>query len=357
MSNSLEPQRRGVLCLLNSLMEDSTEIVYVGLLVAALSAPLAPTFMKPLAWHGKTRSFHQPQQQQQPQSNKKTLWLNFDIHRWVVPKRFFAHFYILGFVSMALKVACEVYCNGGPQGQQQQQSPVAVSPVSLVLRFVMILHIARRYWECIAVHVWNSHSQMHVAGYVVGLLHYLCLPWALFPHRKDTTIDGVDYFRVILAGCVAIWAQYQQHRHHVLLANLRRPNTNRATTTTTAAFSEDKESGRTTSSVPPAPHQRLYQFPRGGWFQWLSCPHYFAELLLYTSLYAMAAGGSPHGSALTTRRVGLLWLWVATNLMIMARESHVWYQQQSNKHGNSNDRDKDNKNPPVPKWAMIPFLF
>ena len=55
-----------------------------------------------------------------------------------------------------------------------------------------------------------------------------------------------------IVGC--IYFQYQQHKHHVILATMR-------------------------SNVKTDSTQ--YTIPAGGWFEYTSCPHYFSEIMIY----------------------------------------------------------------------------
>lgn len=223
-----------------------------------------------------------------------------------VPKRYFAHFYLVGFVQLLL--CASVWQTSGP----------GISP-PLAVWVLLGSHLVRRYSECLYVHKWTPQSRMHVAGYLLGIVHYLLLPLVFCPDEANTTttnpqtsIINNDDVRsgsrlVGQLACVmlCLYAQYQQHRHHCLLASLR----NSPTSSNSSA---------------------LYAIPTGGWFQIVSSPHYLAEILMYASLVVLAALLDHERSSLASlrqqslRRCALL-LWVADNLTVSAISTHRWY--------------------------------
>jgi len=79
-----------------------------------------------------------------------------------------------------------------------------------------------------------------------------------------------------------------------------------------------------------------HSIPHGGWFQYVSCPHYFAEILIYLSL-AIILG--------TNHQTGwLVFVWVLTNQIIAGLMSHWWYQ-------------KTFPNYPTRRKAVIPYVL
>ncbi len=79
-----------------------------------------------------------------------------------------------------------------------------------------------------------------------------------------------------------------------------------------------------------------HSIPRGDWFELVSCPHYFAEILIYLSLSLVLSGRS------TT-----WWMvcsFVVTNQIIVGLFNHQWYL----------DNFKDY---PKARKAIIPFVI
>ena len=119
----------------------------------------------------------------------------------------------------------------------------------------------------------------------------------------------LDIFSII--GC--LYFQYQQYRHHVLLANLRKK----------IKKSESKS----------------YSIPVGGWFEYISCPHYFSEIMIYVTFAILMHGNTTDlteqwkdtqtlfGDANATlhNKHWILLVWVTTNLSISANRTHQWY--------------------------------
>jgi 3-oxo-5-alpha-steroid 4-dehydrogenase 3 len=100
---------------------------------------------------------------------------------------------------------------------------------------------------------------------------------------------GVTELLGILLYC---YASYQQHICHKILAQLR-----------------------------ASPKEQRYFIPHGGLFELISCPHYFAELLIYMA-FLLVLGD------LTNLSMWLILTFVVVNLTTSALETHRWYKQQ-----------------------------
>jgi 3-oxo-5-alpha-steroid 4-dehydrogenase 3 / polyprenol reductase len=221
-----------------------------------------------------------------------------------VPKRYFSHFYLLGMVQLLL---CASVRTKGPLSSSSSHLGT--------VWFLLGSHLARRYGECLCVQKWTPQSRMHVAGYLLGIIHYLLLPLALCPDESDdpltTSYEKDARSRSRLVGRLAcavlcLYAQYQQHRHHGILAGLR-----------SAPASSNSSSA-------------MYSIPTGGWFRFVSSPHYLAEIVIYASLVVLATlladkGLSPVLSRRQYLRGCALLLWVIDNLIVSAIATHRWY--------------------------------
>lgn len=320
-------------------------------------------------------------------SNLGRALLRQDGYFWV-PKRWFAHFYVTGLLCLALRFF--IVCHDGYDLCRTNNETFAGSQPCVLSSFVehwtasqttlgvlVTAHLIRRFVECCTVHVWHnstdakdkdksskSESRMHAAGYLLGLLHYTLLPLALWPimpssssaissdtaattfnpssSSSSSTVDGslISYFAL---GCFAlwnVWAQYQQHWHHVLLARLRR---HLGKPESSVGPEVPRRRQLQSSNDQPSSSLSLYVLPQGGWFQYVSCPHYLAEILVYATWAAMkdvSATATPaighddvqsnHDDDEESRRRLLhrhwiLVVWVTTNLTVSALLTHAWY--------------------------------
>jgi 3-oxo-5-alpha-steroid 4-dehydrogenase 3 len=141
---------------------------------------------------------------------------------------------------------------------------------------------------------------MHLAGYALGMIHYLLLPLVFMDPVCDDLLakHSLDWRIAILGTCTCLWAQYQQYRHHCLLARLR--------------FSRDA-----------VDTELDYNIPTKGWFRVISCPHYLAEIFIYISFALVLCSDKSHG--LRHYQPVTLVVWVASNLSVSAIRSHDWY--------------------------------
>jgi hypothetical protein len=79
-----------------------------------------------------------------------------------------------------------------------------------------------------------------------------------------------------------------------------------------------------------------HKIPCGGMFNYVSSPHYFAEILIYLSINIIFAGQS------TTW--WLVCLFVAVNQILMGLVNHQWYKKQFTHY-------------PITRKAVLPFVL
>lgn len=232
-------------------------------------------------------------------SHGKTHKRTWDWWSKNVPKSYFGHFYFVGLVSATIFFSC---VNGS--------SILSPSWIELLL----LVHLSRRLYECRYVHEFRPGSQMNLAGYLLGIGHYLVLPLVFVGRSTQPDVD----FLIITCILWNLWMQYEQHVHHRILAELRQSRSN----------------SRPTYSLPP--NRR--------WFRWSWCPHYFAEILIYVSWAVLLTQQKtlsleqpmrlssmlpwchtllPFAAA---QRHWFLFLWVSTNLTMSAMNNRDWYQ-------------------------------
>ena len=339
--------------------------LYIWLIELALLS-LALPFLRNVSAHGKLR-----QQHGHGAVEKKRDFFSLDNfaqgEAFLVEKSRFRYFYPIGLISLVCCIAlgnCTANLDAG----------CLPSTSSLVL---LATHLVRRAYECFFVHQWRKGSKTHLLGFILGAGHYIWLPMIFIKlpcrnfrcnllHRwhMGEKMDSLAYFYTLLhhvpiwfffidPKCeqssvrpnaqrsladdrhaslslrasvfgACLWAQYQQWRHHVLLANLRKTN-----------LSSEKEKKKNKSA---------YSLPLGGWFQYVACPHYLAEILIYVC-FAVLLAMEPRERLPLGNRHWLILVFVVINLSLSAGRSQEWYRT------SIPDYDK------LRRKAIIPFLF
>ena len=315
--------------------------------------------------------------------------------QWSVKKSFFLHYYIAGTISL-LFLGMVWWWDG------HDHSRTLPSPATMALYLLCLTHCIRRSYECYYIHLFSPTARMHILFYIIAVLYYVFIPAMLFDlpivcHDTSTTtssgggdcesssgcyrwkyysyvtstqsqvpvsssISSVSIAFIVTATCFGLWAQYQQYHHHCILANLRRTKT-----TTNGAASNGYESNGGHSSTPSSSspsntngsshvsmEKHSYKIPMGGWFTFVTCPHYFAEVLLYISYGILIAidnrlpnlqrfvafyySQMVHPTAdndvslfyllfvlIWEYRFIILFLFVVLNLQFAALDNHNWY--------------------------------
>ncbi|KAI8620842.1 hypothetical protein BC830DRAFT_1096913 [Chytriomyces sp. MP71] len=230
-----------------------------------------------------------------------------------VPKKYFTHFYALGSVwSLALLTA--VMARSFPVDPSAFFGPdfdTSMTPedetryidIEIALAF-MCVQVLRRLYECLFVLKQSDAARMHAFHYVNGILFYTFTPVAVIVEGmdvlgKEANLDFGLYFRRqpqlhrMLALIVFIYASIEQHWAHGHLASLRNPSSN----------ANDK--------------QATYVLPTARFFYLVACPHFFFEVLIYSSFVILYRGAN-----LTT---WLIVVCVAVELGVAAHENRTWY--------------------------------
>lgn len=299
--------------------------IYLVLTITILASSVSP-FLRDLASHGKTRD--------NTAVDRNYHWsfgclVDNLLHRevFLVRKRCFLHFYLVGILSMI----CLLF-----EARKTDVFDAVPSRSHQVVAIVLLLvHLVRRSYECLFVHAWNRNSMMHIGGYCLGILHYILLAFVFVPPIKagsatnhqveDVSIGHPSYqiVRIFIGVTLCLLGQYEQHCHHCLLASLRGTNA--------------KNNGI-----------KEYCIPTGRWFQFVSCPHYLAEICIYIGfailLNPLYSGSSFHTADASTESLSnreqafrhvlllrqyrhlILLIWVTCNLTFSALRNHVWYK-------------------------------
>ncbi|KAL3683051.1 hypothetical protein R1sor_001073 [Riccia sorocarpa] len=294
------------------------------------------------------------------------------ILRLTVPQSFFVHFYIAGLLLntillfTAFGFACK--CSGGVRDQFSsvvaqltgagvEHIPFAGDSVPVLgkygreawrLVFLLLLfqiHLVRRLYECIFVSKFNPAARMNLLGYIIAIGFYVNAPLILFSQafgeegiskaftayltqklkqggdewmestqKAPDILDLVSYLGRIgwwpyLGAAISLFGAYHQFICHDILAGLR----------------EDESPGSS----------EKYHLPTGDWFELVSCPHYFAEIIIYIGFLVASGGTSP----LMYLLLGL----VVANLYLVAKPTHEWYLAKFDDY-------------PKSRRAMIPYI-
>jgi len=220
-------------------------------------------------------------------------------------KGHFTHFYIFSgiYVPFILYIASCRYIYGDPVppsvlsfldftcGQERPSSRSSPASILLVLTLLTI-QVWRRLYECIFVNK-PTKATINLTHYIVGYAHYFCTATGYLCEAPDfspsrlpsTTPSLMTLLPLVLVFCLAWYTQFSAHK---TFAHLK--------------------------TVNPVKHS----VPSGGLFELVSCPHYLAEVLLYTVF--MLILGTSHSTGV------LVWAWVTINQVIAATMSHHWYK-------------------------------
>ncbi|XP_024114437.1 polyprenol reductase [Oryzias melastigma] len=253
---------------------------------------------------------------------KRTSWLRmFD-----VPKRWFWHFYI---VSVCWN-GCLLFLNMNSIHHRQSYpswltgildvlsgAPSPDSPVpqlsTVLVQLLVWVHSLRRLLECLFVSVF-SDGVMHVVQYGFGLVYYVALGLTVLCvdriGKGASSLSQLGWIQTT-GFIVFICGSLLQHQSIVLLARLR-------------------------TGKSGAVETLAHRMPTGGCFHLVSCPHYFAELLIYVSLGFVFGGRSSTW--------WLLVLYVFFNQALAAQLSHELYVSKYQLY-------------PKHRKALIPFVL
>jgi hypothetical protein len=264
-------------------------ILWSILAIASRSSRLLGT----LASHGKTRRSIQDEDQksQQCRLTSATRLHNMLLPTsswWIwVPKQYFSHFYLVGQVSLWLVVAVtasvRLASTESLQDVERASSVHVADALPPIHVWLTALHLARRFYECRYVHQWTSGSKMSLAGYILGMVHYHLLPLVVVvPVRYSGGLErhsesnhhgstNSNLVTILIGITLNLLGQYEQYQHHVVLADLRRQ--------WTPQVQHSEQVGPSSTRIGSD-----YNIPCTRGFQWIACPHYLAEIVIYFSL-------------------------------------------------------------------------
>ncbi|NP_001079436.1 polyprenol reductase [Xenopus laevis] len=258
---------------------------------------------------------------------RRPSWLQwFDI-----PKRCFWHFYFVSLVwnGFLLWILLHLLLQSVPVPEWLQavlqflcagsEPQVLGGELSVVLAFSLLwLHSLRRLLECLFVSIF-SNGVIHFVQYCFGLGYYILIGFTILgycPLDRRTAVSLDDLLMQgnwyhILGLTLYVWASLHQYTCHCILADLRK-------------------------SASGAIINLKHAVPTGDWFEKVSCPHYFAELLIYLSI-AVVFG-------LLNTIWWLVVLYVLLSQALAAVLCHEFYHEKFDSY-------------PIHRKAFIPLIF
>lgn len=239
-------------------------------------------------------------------------YVNPNRNFYEVPKRWYQHFYIIGVVvnSLLLGIVCRAVFLGQPLPAsltsllQWLQFPVSHTgeadaiPALLVLTLEQ-LQVIRRCYETFCINVFSERATMTMLHYLLGIIFYMSIGLTVLAgtdymelhHTKPVScIEALLYVAAVVMFVVA--SVYQNHSFRIL-RDLRLNN------------------------KKDIPQFAGYVMPRGGLFDYVACPHFLSEIVVYVSLNLVY--GFQHQVLLA------LGLFVLTNQVVASLVTFEWY--------------------------------
>ena len=146
---------------------------------------------------------------------------------------------------------------------------------------MMSLQVFRRLYECIFINQ-PSNSTMNITHYIVGYAHYFCATTGYICDAPGLVRSSL-FRRVSLSSLspecwlltvIFLAAWYLEFEAHKIFADLKIRN------------------------------PKTHSIPRGSLFEYVSCPHYLCEIIIYTCF--MFILGTSHSTGVLGNRIHLL---------------------------------------------------
>ncbi|SCM07686.1 polyprenol reductase, putative [Plasmodium chabaudi chabaudi] len=164
----------------------------------------------------------------------------------IISKKYFSHFYFVGLIINSAILLQDI----NEASRNNYNAYEHISKTNIMFE----IHLLRRLLEQIFVVKTTSKSFMHILSYCLGVSFYLVTPFSL--HNKN--IHKITVLK-LLSIILFIIGNLIQYDSHVRLAKLR--------------------------SKALKNNESPYKVPYGGLFDFVSCPHYFSEILIYFSFF------------------------------------------------------------------------
>lgn len=215
-----------------------------------------------------------------------------------VPKSFFTHFYVIDLIFSIVNILALFRSRQIVSGQVSSNiwaMPISRTQFETVI-VMMLIQSSRRLYECFFVSKFAKTAKIHLFHYLAGWFFYVTvnlLPLLGFELGYNEITD-IKLLPLALFGFASI-DQWQNHHYLSTLVK--------------------------------------YTLPNKGLFHFVSCAHYFDEILIYLSYFLVLRNGSAF----------IVLLWVIINLSVSANQSWLFYKSKftTGKH----------------YWRIIPFIY
>jgi 3-oxo-5-alpha-steroid 4-dehydrogenase len=312
--------------------------IFIFLSAIALTTPFIP-LLGDLACHGKRIP-----SQEVSHHGSGTREVRGSKWSFSILKSYFRHMYLVGSVvgGFYLLIALRVVLISDYNFYVTD----ALGNVCIQGMVMFEVHCIRRLYECLLMTKYGS-STMDIAGYLVGILHYVlvpsCILSSLMKRRRDSAEGSVllSVTRVLSLFLFAVGNISQFKCHRILfklkeskceicraVAKLRRENDldsidivlNDCDKRKRGNMNADSNKNRcqciNVTNQLGGDSFHSYSFPRGFGFDYVVCPHYSSEIVIYISFLML----DPTSSSLLC-----MLLWVASNLSVVADSQFHWY--------------------------------
>lgn len=262
---------------------------------------------------------------------------------FLLPKRYFAHFYQLALLIFLASFAIIIIYYTPSQLNKQlieildklkgltnvkkyefrvEEAKTITTVTSLLFTIIlMIVQCSRRLYESLFVSVYSNNSKINIIHYLFGHAFYvmaaistICPILISQTSTKFTftnLIDNLVTKQRAIAFVLFIYASHHQHKCHIILGNLRKDKT-----------------GQIISEKHYVPSSSLFEF--------VSCPHFLTEIIIYFCILVAQDFSNYYWN--------LIFLLVLSTQIINAITEHRWYKK------NYRDYPKERK-------AIIPKLL
>lgn len=282
---------------------------------------LFPTRFSFVAIHGKVLQLSSKSLSSNTKEKKISIFSIDGIFRFLsklqVSKSYFRHMYIVGVISGAIAIyvllaadtETDIFFSYFDDKKTRQITMYNSNynmrqnrkTKGLLMLALYELHVMRRLWECYYLTIYGD-STMHVAGYCCGILHYILAPMCLLCGANVVAgSSSLIHFNILISVTVYIIGSFFQFKSHFILYDMK-----------SKWVAGKFDSGNSLNGSV----QQKYFLPKGFLFDYVCCPHYFAEILVYFSLWFVSPQSPP---------LVCLLLWVISNLSIESGIQMNWY--------------------------------